>query len=272
MNEFETGLFLNRIPYVKAGCGEKPIVVFNGGQAFVRRPAPDRTRRDARRIARLLPADQPFYVFGYDPAPPDNYSIDVIVRDFAEILRTKIGPATVMGISFGGFVAARLAADHPDLARELILMVSAHRFSPEGRRSIARQIACAERGDFAGLLAEFGMVFRRPWFNWLLRLRFWLERNRMAARMNDPGVIVRGLSAVAADDFGADPSWLRRIEAPTLIVGATRDTFFDRSVLEEAVRLIPRVRLALFEDETHMLPVERSRDVAQAVSAFLAQR
>ena len=94
----------------------------------------------------------------------------------------------------------------------------------------------------------------------------------MATRMNDPGVIVRGLSAVAADDFGADPSWLRRIEARTLIVGATRDTFFDRSVLEEAVRLIPRARLALFEDEAHMLPVERSRDVAQAVLAFLAQR
>lgn len=270
MNALETGFFLNRIPYAKAGSGAQPIVVFNGGQAFVRRPAPDRIRRDARRIARLLPADRPVYIFGYDPGPPEDYSIDTIVRDFADILRTEIGPATIVGVSFGGFVAARLAAAHPDLARELILLVSAHRFSPEGRRSIARQVACAETGDFAGLLAEFGMIFRRPWFNWLLRLRLWMERNRMADKMNDPDVIVRGLSAVASEDFGADPAWLRQIRAKTLIVGATKDPFFDPQVLEEAARLIPSSSLELFAEETHMLPVERSRDVARAISAFLS--
>lgn len=272
MTRIETGLFLNRIPFAKAGSGANPIVVFNGGQAFVRRPSPDRTRRDVKRIARLMPAERPVYVFGYDPAPPADYSIDTIVRDFSEILRTEIGPATVVGISFGGFVAGRLAAGHPDLVRELILLVSAHRFSAEGRRSIVRQIESARIGDFAGLLAEFGMIFRRPWFNWLLRLRLWMERNRMADKMNDPAVIVRGLSAVAAEDFGADPAWLRGISARTLIVGGTRDVFFDRQAFEEAAGLIPAARLELLEDETHMLPVERPRDVARAISAFLAGR
>ncbi len=272
MTTYETGLFLNRIPYAKAGSGANPVVVFNGGQAFVRRPTPDRTRRDLKRIARLIPADRPVYVLGYNPAPPSDYSIDTIVRDFAEILRTEIGPATVVGISFGGFVAARLAAERPDLVRELILLVSAHRFSPEGRRSIVRQIECARTGDFAGLLGEFGMIFRRPWFNWLLRLRLWMERNRMAEKMNDPAVIVRGLSAVAAEDFGANPAWLRGIGARTLIVGGTRDVFFDRQALEEAAGLIPAARLELLEDETHMLPVERPCDVARAISAFLAGR
>ncbi|MFL5200474.1 MAG: alpha/beta fold hydrolase, partial [Microvirga sp.] len=136
MTTFETGLFLNRIPFVKTGSGPAPIVVLNGGQAFVRRPTPARAQRDAERIARLLPAGRSVYVLGYDPAPSADYSIGTIVRDVAQILREEIGPATVIGISFGGFVAARLAADHPDLVKELILMVSAHRFSPEGRRSI----------------------------------------------------------------------------------------------------------------------------------------
>lgn len=269
MNEFETGLFLNRIPYAKAGSGPNPIVVFNGGQAFVRRPAPDRTRRDAMRIARILPKGRPFYVLGYDPAPPAASGIETVVQDYAEILRTEIGPVTVMGISYGGFAAARLAADHPDLVRALILLVSAHRFSVEGRRSIARQIACAKTGDFAGLLAEFGMVFRRPWFNWLLRLRFWMERGRMAEAMNDPAVIVRGLGAVAAEEFGRDAGWLKRIASPALIVGGTRDPFFDVPALEEASRLIPSAWLELFRDETHMLPVERSRDVARVIADFL---
>jgi pimeloyl-ACP methyl ester carboxylesterase len=143
MKDFRTGLFLNKIPYVQSGSGPHPVVVLNGGQAFVRRPTPARAQRDAKRIARLLPKGRSIHVLGYEPSPPAGYSIATIVDDVARILREEIGPATVMGISFGGFVAARLAADHPDLVKEMILMVSAHRFSPEGRRSVDRQIACA---------------------------------------------------------------------------------------------------------------------------------
>ncbi|QRM28040.1 alpha/beta fold hydrolase [Microvirga sp. VF16] len=272
MTRFETGLFLDRIPYVKAGSGPAPIIVLNGGQAFVRRPTPARAERDAKRIARLLPKDRTVYVLGYDPAPSADYCIRTIVRDVAQILRDEIGPATVMGISFGGFVAARLAADHPDLVKGLILMVSAHRFSSRGRRSIDRQIDYAWQGDFEGFLDEFGLVFRRPWLNWLIRWRFRQERQRLHETMNDPAVIVRGLNAVAGEDFGSDPSWLTRIAAPTLIVGATRDPFFDIAALEETARLIPSAYLQLFKNETHMLPVERSRDVAKVVARFLQKQ
>jgi pimeloyl-ACP methyl ester carboxylesterase len=270
MKDFRTGLFLNKIPYVQSGSGPHPVVVLNGGQAFVRRPTPARAQRDAKRIARLLPEGRSIHVLGYEPSPPADYSIATIVDDVARILREEIGPATVMGISFGGFVAARLAADHPDLVKEMILMVSAHRFSPEGRRSVDRQIACAWAGDFEGFLDEFGLVFRRPWLNWLIRWRFRQERTRLHETMNDPAAIVRGLNAVAGEDFGGDPSWLAHVAAPTLIVGATRDPFFDVAALEETARHIPSARLQLFEHETHMLPVERARDVARVVTRFLA--
>jgi hypothetical protein len=66
--------------------------VLNGGQAFVRRPTPARTRRDAGRIARLLPPQRTIYVLGYDCAPAADYSIDTIVHDVAGILRDEIGP------------------------------------------------------------------------------------------------------------------------------------------------------------------------------------
>jgi pimeloyl-ACP methyl ester carboxylesterase len=270
MKDFRTGLFLNKIPYVQSGSGPHPVVVLNGGQAFVRRPTPARAQRDAKRIARLLPKGRSIHVLGYEPSPPAGYSIATIVDDVARILREEIGPATVMGISFGGFVAARLAADHPDLVKEMILMVSAHRFSPEGRRSVDRQIACAWSGDFEGFLDEFGLVFRRPWLNWLVRWRFRQERTRLHETMNDPAAIVRGLNAVAGEDFGGDPSWLAHVAAPTLIVGATRDPFFDVAALEETARHIPSAQLQLFEHETHMLPVERARDVAKVVTRFLA--
>ena len=272
MKVFQTGLFLNKIPYVRAGSGPNPILVLNGGQAFVRRPTPARALRDAKRIVRLLPRDRTVYILGYEPSPPADYGIGTIVGDIARILQDEIGPAAVMGISFGGFVAARLAAEHPGLVREMILMVSAHRFSPEGRRSIDRQIECAWQGDFEGFLDEFGLVFRRPWLNWLLRLRFRQERHRLHETMNDPATIVRGLLAVAGEDFGRDATWVADIRAPTLIVGGTRDPFFDVEAMEETARLIPCAQLKLFERETHMLPVERARDVAKTVKAFLERR
>jgi pimeloyl-ACP methyl ester carboxylesterase len=269
MTTFETGLFLNRIPFAKIGSGPDPIVVLNGGQAFVRRPTPARAQRDAKRIARLLPPDRTIYVLGYDSAPPAGYSIDMIVADVSQILRNDIGTASIMGISFGGFAAARLAADHPDLVKDLVLLVSAHRFSPEGRSSIDRQIECAWQGDFEGFLDEFGLVFRRPWLNWLLRLRLRQERKKLQETMNDPAIIVRGLHAVAGGEFGRDTDWLRAVRAPTLIIGATRDPFFDPKAMEETARMIAGAQLRLFEDETHMLPVERARDVAKVVRAFL---
>ena len=62
MRKLETGLFLNKIPYARIGSGPDPIVVLNGGQDFVRRSSPERTARDAKRIARLLPRDRAIYV------------------------------------------------------------------------------------------------------------------------------------------------------------------------------------------------------------------
>jgi pimeloyl-ACP methyl ester carboxylesterase len=226
--------------------------------------------RDAKRIVRLLPADTEVYILGYDPSPPADHSIDAIVADIARILREEIGAAVVMGISFGGFVAAKLAAEYPDLVKKMILMVSAHRFSPEGRRSIDRQIECAWQGNFEGFLDEFGLVFRRPWLNWILRLRIRQERTRLHETMNDPAIIVRGLHAVAGKDFGRNPAWLTRIQAPTLIIGGTKDPFFDVEAMVETARLIPCSQLRLLERETHMLPVECPRAVAKAVKAFLA--
>jgi pimeloyl-ACP methyl ester carboxylesterase len=272
MKDIQTGFFLNKIPYVRAGSGPDPIVVLNGGQAFVRRPTPTRDKRDAKRITRLLPAGRTAYILGYEPSPPAGYTIATIVEDISKILRDEIGPASVMGISFGGFVAARFAAEYPDLVKNLILMVSAHRFSSEGRRSIDRQIECAWAGDFEGFFDEFGLVFRRPWLNWLLRLRLRQERTRLHETMNDPATIVRGLHAVAGENFGQDTSWLSRIAAPALIIGGTRDTFFDVSAFQETARLIPSARIRLFDRETHMLPVERARAVAKVVTTFLQSR
>ena len=266
MTSIETGTFLGRIPFARVGAQPDPVLVVAGGQAFVQRPTPERALRDARRIARIMPPGRSFILVGYDPTPPD-YRLGTISRDLGAILGQLGGNASVMGISYGGLAALRAAADHPALVARLVLLVSAHDFSAEGKRRVERQIDCAARGDLVGLAEGFVAVFRRPWLNWLLRLRLRTSRARLPQTLNDPALIIRGLRAVLDDPL--DAGQLARVTAPCLLVGGTRDQFFGDGMQQRTAALLPRASLELVEGETHMLPVERPRHVARALRAFL---
>lgn len=60
-----------------------------------------------------------------NPATPDGYRIDAVVDHVASVLDTLgIREATIVGHSRGGYVAARLALERPDLVRRLVLVSS----------------------------------------------------------------------------------------------------------------------------------------------------
>jgi pimeloyl-ACP methyl ester carboxylesterase len=178
-------------------------------------------------------------------------------------------PEVVVGISFGGFVAMRFAAQHPELVRRLVLLVSAHRFSPEGWRMMERQLEALERGNLQTLIRKNALLFRRPWYNWLVHLKLWKDGDRLATEFRDPAAILRDYRQLFGLDFKNNAEYGRRIASPTLIIGGTADQLFDRNACEETARLIPGAQIQLFEGETHMLPIEKSNEVAKAITAFL---
>jgi pimeloyl-ACP methyl ester carboxylesterase len=252
---------------VRAGAG-RPVVVLNGGQAFMRRADPTRTERDLGRILPLLPDGRPVHLLGYDLSPAAGHRLDDVVEAAARTIETHAGAADVVGISFGGMVGLRLAARRPDLVSRLALLVSAHRMSDEGASRTRRQIAHAEAGDFKGLVSDFAGVFQNPLLNALVAFKVWTDRKRMAEVMSPPDVIVRHLSAMlAAQDDGA---WLADVTAPTLLLGGGRDPFFGPDVLRDTAAKLPNGRLILHPEAGHMLPVEQRRDTAAALADFLA--
>lgn len=122
--------------------------------------------RYARQIAGTLPERFRFTILGYEETSPEDYTLDTIVRDLAEVVRTEIGrPDLIMGVSFGGFVAQRFAAQHPDLVDRLVIKVSGHRFSEAGWRMMERQFRSLERGDFHELVKDNALLFRLSWYN-----------------------------------------------------------------------------------------------------------
>ena len=269
MSDVDTGLFQGRIPYIRAGSGSRRAVVFFGGNALFKRLDRSDAGRYAAMIGRLLPADYSFYILGYEENPPEAYGLDTIVDDLGRIVRTEIGPSTVVGVSFGAFVAMRFAVSRPELVDKLVVLVGAHRFSPRGARKIAKQIAYLKVGDFYGLVRENAVLFRRPPYNWLVRLKLWRDKDKLASEFNDPASIARAYEGLFGADFQRNGEYADRIGAETLIVGGTADQYFDAAAFEETARRIPVARSKLFDGETHMLPVERRRDVARVLAEFL---
>lgn len=105
----------------EARTDQPPVVLLHGGSGswthWVRNilPLVDRGRR-------VLAADLPG--FGASDAPPARSDADAMVAPLASGLRQLSGgrPVDLVGFSFGGLSAGLLLAEHPELARRLVLV------------------------------------------------------------------------------------------------------------------------------------------------------
>ena len=70
----------------------------------------------------VLTFDMPGFSRSSDPPDFGNYSMDRAASEVAALVRALgLGPATFYGCSSGGQVALRLAAEHPDLVRNVVI-------------------------------------------------------------------------------------------------------------------------------------------------------
>jgi len=240
---------------VTIGDGPARIVVISGGDAFVRRP----DAKSAQRIGRLIPSGFTAYILGYDPAT--RPSAEELTAATADFMRERTGPALLAGISFGGFVAMRVASLAPELVRGLVLISTAHRFSAEGRVRVAEQLAAIERGDLDAMVRPFIGLFRRRRLNLAVRLAMWLRRGSIGLRMNDPEFVAHMLKMALTCSDAPMPA----VRTPALILLGERDQFFDVAAARETAAGIAGARLVTFARETHMLAIERASAVRQAI-------
>lgn len=227
--------------YRTAGEGE-PLVLVHGlaGSARSWRT----TAADLARSYRVHLVDLPG--FGAMSRPRSRFVLSEAAGWLAELLRElELGPAHLAGHSMGGYVSLRLAAEHPELVRRLVLAapagVPAERSLPGHLLPLLRTLRRISPPDFPPHL--FNALRAGPWN--LLR-------------------IAREL---LAEDVRAE---LGRIRHPTLLIWGEEDPIIPPETGELFRREIPDSRLVVLPGAGHLLMDDRPHEFNRAVRSFLA--
>lgn len=166
---------------------------------------------------------------------------------------------TVCGVSLGGWIAVRLAAQHPELASRLLLVVPGGYRNQDWRR-IEAMVKVSKPSEIDTMWRA--LFVRPPWF---LRLA-WLGHVGLYWLYSTP--TVREVLAALREEDAFDDADLARLEMPVALVWGERDQLFRKEVGEQMLRALPRATLTVIPEAGHAAQWERPREFLAAVRAF----
>ncbi len=185
------------------------------------------------------------------------------------MLRLKLRPKAVLGHSQGGVVAIRVALNHPELVRKLVLVSATAgdgSDDPWGWRAVLGDRALT--GPVQGR-EEVLQIGRRVWAGSLADPS---QSKKVFGPLPDKPwkVSVERFNAMPKDSLGLDlrPK-LSHIRAPTLIIHGRRDPVVGQSAAEEMRKGLPNVEVVYFEKSGHFPMLEEPLKFATVLGEFL---
>ena len=260
------GFFGDDIPFLQIGQGP-PLVMVQGLSPEHDVPRGWQRRMTLSAVSPLVD-DFTVLVVNRKRGLQSGQSMSDIAGHIATAIEKELGePVVLHGTSTGGSVALQLALDRPDLVRRLVVVASAYRLGPEGRRVQAELARMIRAGDPEG--------------GWANLVRFMLPARlrgpaqplaRLAARsmaQGDPSDLLVTIDAEDAFDIGND---LDRISAPTLVIGGGKDPFYPRELFQATADGVQDGRAHLFEDWGHLRTAGARATTLLALGFLLAER
>lgn len=227
----------------KFGTGKPRVVALHGwgrtGNDFARILAPHSG------LALHLPG------FGPAPEPPLPWS----TADYADAIASALeefGPIVLVGHSFGGRIAVRLAAAHPHLVSHLVLTgVPLTRLQAPAKPQLGFRVAKALHR--VGLIPASAMESARR--------KYGSADYRLAS-----GVMREILVRVIAEDYLEDAA---RVNAPVTLVWGEHDIPAPLAAAERALEYFPHATLRVVSGADHLLEGTLEKEVASAVADAL---
>lgn len=176
--------------------------------------------------------------FGITPEPPAAWGSEDYAADLVEVLR-EVGPTVIVGHSFGGRVAVRLAATHPELVKGLVLTGV-----PLLRLQAPPKAAASYR--LVRWLAKRGLVSQKT-------LEAQRRKHGSADYRNAQGVMRDVMVRVVGEDYRDD---LARISAPVRMVWGENDTAAPADAGHAASELLTNARFRIVPGAGHLLEGE----------------
>ncbi|RKS76509.1 pimeloyl-ACP methyl ester carboxylesterase [Actinomadura pelletieri DSM 43383] len=207
--------------------------------------------------------DAPGYAGSPDPTRPPG--LDGYVDEAADLLRAELGPdpAHLVGVSWGGVIALRMAATRPDLVRGLIVIGASLGSGTDPERTARmreRPTRLARLGP-AEFARERGPRLLSPNAD-----RELVETvvTTMAEAVRLPGYTAAA-EAMASADLRRD---LARISAPTLVLAGAEDTVTGPERAREIAAGIPGAALVTVPGAGHLANQEQPAIVNAWLLAF----
>ena len=213
---------------------------------------------------RVVPVDLPG--FGEAPAAPGG------AAPWADVIETMdalgIERATLVGNSFGGAVALRVALTAPGRVAALALISApspAFEPSPELEAVWEAEEAALARGDFDGAVEVVIEAWTQPDAPPKLR-------DRVASMQRQAYAAQAGVATdpESSDPFDDDLDALSRVDRPALVAAGERDYREFVSGAEAMARVLPRAQHVVLEGAGHLAPLETPDAFRELLLGFLA--
>lgn len=181
----------------------------------------------------------------------------------------EIHEALLVGNSFGGAVALRMAVVAPERVAGLAL-VSAPApgvdASPELESAWAAEESALERGDIDAAVAAVVDTWTLPDASAELRGRVAEMQRRAYELQTDAEEVTE-----AADPLEAEPNALAGLAVRTLVAVGDRDKPEFRQGAELLAKTLPNARLAVIEGAGHLAPLETPKRFRELLLGFLGE-
>lgn len=203
--------------------------------------------------------------FGESDRPQCGYAIRDLANDVVAVLDALgIERATLVGHSFGSFVARQVAIAHPERVDALVLIGTGYTAS----NPVTRDVQNSLRDLPDPIPLEFARDFQASTAHRPLPADFF-ERIVAESLKLPPRLWRLAFESLIEYD---DRRELERIEARTLLLWGDRDALFSRAGQERFMDALPAARLKVYEETGHCPNWEQPQRVAQDIASLMLRR